>query len=598
MKTLGRLFGYLKPYWHLVLATLLVSFAGSFFGFIQPEIVRWTIDRAITPGRWDLLFRYSFMYIASALILGAFLAAAAYLTQYVGHKAVYDLRNQLYAHIQKLSFSFFDKAATGDLMSRFTSDVEIVNLFLGAGLVLAVSSVFLLAGAIFMMLSMNVALTLVSLAVLPLLVFSVNRLSTKIRPMFARIQQQMGRITSVLQETLAGLRVVRAFGQEEEESAKFRAENEEYRQRQIRTVRLSTFYNTFMTFTSNMAVALLIWYGGREVLAGTISIGELVAFNQYIFLLVMPVRLFGMLITMVQRALASSQRIFEVLDTSPEIADKPGAVPLPPVEGHVEFDHVSFGYDPSKPILADVSLEALPGQTIAILGGTGSGKSTLIHLIPRFYDVTGGSITVDGRDVRDVTLESLRTQIGIVTQETFLFSDTIRNNIAYGRPDAPIGGIVEAAKAAAIDDFIESLPEKYDTVIGERGVGLSGGQKQRLAIARAIVTGAKIVILDESMSNLDAETEVKIQAAFKDLLKGRTSIVIAQRLSTVRDADQILVLDEGKVVERGRHAELVAAGGIYSQIYNLQFRGKDGAMDLKYGLLRKDVAREKGGEQR
>lgn len=598
MKTLWRLSGFLRPYWGWVLVTLLVSLFGASFAFVQPQIVRLAIDRAITPGQWNLLFRYSFLYIAAALALGAFMAAAAYLTQYVGHKVVFDLRNRLYVHVQRLSFSFFDRAATGDLMSRFTSDVDQVNMFLGFGLVLALSSALMLAGAIAMMANMNVRLTLVSLAVLPFLVFSVTQLSVKIRPMFRRIQEQMGKVTSVLQENIAGLRVVRAFGQEQEEAAKFRKENEEYRQLQIRTVRLSTFYNTFMTFASNVAVALLIWYGGREVISGTISIGEIVAFQQYIFTLVMPVRMFGMLITMIQRALASSQRIFELLDASPEIADKAGAKPLPPVEGRVVFDQVSFGYDPSKPILSDVSLEAQPGQTIAVLGGTGSGKSTLIHLIPRFYDVTGGSITIDGHDVRDVTIESLRTQIAIVTQDIFLFSDTIRNNIAYGRPQVSDEEIVDAAKAAAIDDFVQSLPEKYETVIGERGVGLSGGQKQRLAIARAIVTGAKIVILDESTSNLDAETEVKIKAAFRRLLSGRTCFVIAQRLSTVRDADQILVLDEGRVVERGKHRDLVAAGGIYSQIYNLQFRGRDGAMDSKYGLLARDVTQERGGEQR
>jgi ATP-binding cassette subfamily B protein len=596
MRMLLRLFRYLRPYWGLVAGTLLVSFIGAAFAFVQPQIVRWTIDRAITPGRWDLLLRYSFMYVGAALLLGLFLAGAAYLTQYVGQRVIYDLRNELYIHMQRLSFSFFDRSATGDLMSRFTSDVDMVNMFLSTGVVIAVGSVFMLAGAVFVMAAMNLKLTLVSLSVLPFLVFSVDRLARKIRPMFLRIQQQMGKVASVLQENIAGLRVVRAFGQEEEESAKFRAENEEYRQRQIRTIRLSTFYNTFMTFTSNLAIALLLWYGGREVIAGALSVGELVAFNQYIFTLVMPVRMFGFLITMIQRATASSQRIFEVLDTTPEVTDRPRAVPLPPVVGHVRFDRVSFGYEAGKPIIEDVELEALPGQTVAVLGGTGSGKSTLVHLIPRFYDVTAGAVLIDGYDVRDVTLESLRSQVAIVTQDTFLFSDTIRNNIAYGRPGAPYEEVAEAAKAAAIHDFIEGLPEKYDTVIGERGVGLSGGQKQRLAIARALVTGAKIVILDESTSNLDAETEVKIRAAFKRLLHDRTSIVIAQRLSTVRDADQIVVLDEGRIVERGKHKDLVALGGIYSQIYNLQFKGKDGMLDQRYGLLHKDVE-EKGGER-
>ena len=595
MRTLFRLFRYLRPYWGLVVATLGLSLFGGLFAFVQPQIVRWTIDRVIMPGRWDLLLGYSAMYIGSAIMLGVFLAAAAYLTQYVGQKVVFDLRNELYVHMQRLSFSFFDRAATGDLMSRFTSDVDMVNMFLSTGVVIALGAVFMLAGAIVIMSAMNLKLTLVSLSVLPLLIFSVDRMARKIRPMFLLIQQQMGKVTSVLQENIAGLRVVRAFAQEHEESAKFRKENEEYRQRQIRTVRLSSFYNTFMTFTSNLAVALLLWYGGREVIFGSLSVGELVAFNQYIFALVMPVRMFGFLITMIQRANASSQRIFEVLDTTPEITDKPGAVPLPKVKGHVQFDHVSFGYEPGRLIIEDIDLEARPGETVAVLGGTGSGKSTLVHLIPRFYDVTSGAVRIDGYDVRDVTLESLRTQVAIVTQDTFLFSDTIRNNIAYGRPEASMEEVVEAAKAAAIHDFIMSLPDGYDTVIGERGVGLSGGQKQRLAIARALLTDARIVILDESTSNLDAETEAKIRDAFKKLQKGRTAFVIAQRLSTVRDADLIVVLDGGKIVERGTHAGLVAAGGIYAQIYNLQFRGKDGAMDDRYGLLRRDVPEGEGG---
>ena len=595
MRTLFRLFRYLRPYWGLVVATLGLSLFGGLFAFVQPQIVRWTIDRVIMLGRWDLLLGYSAMYIGSAIMLGVFLAAAAYLTQYVGQKVVFDLRNELYVHMQRLSFSFFDRAATGDLMSRFTSDVDMVNMFLSTGVVIAVGAVFMLAGAIVIMSAMNLKLTLVSLSVLPLLIFSVDRMARKIRPMFLLIQQQMGKVTSVLQENIAGLRVVRAFAQEHEESAKFRKENEEYRQRQIRTVRLSSFYNTFMTFTSNLAVALLLWYGGREVIFGSLSVGELVAFNQYIFALVMPVRMFGFLITMIQRANASSQRIFEVLDTTPEITDKPGAVPLPKVKGHVQFDHVSFGYEPGRLIIEDIDLEARPGETVAVLGGTGSGKSTLVHLIPRFYDVTSGAVRIDGYDVRDVTLESLRTQVAIVTQDTFLFSDTIRNNIAYGRPEASMEEVVEAAKAAAIHDFIMSLPDGYDTVIGERGVGLSGGQKQRLAIARALLTDARVVILDESTSNLDAETEAKIRDAFKKLQKGRTAFVIAQRLSTVRDADLIVVLDGGKIVERGTHAGLVAAGGIYAQIYNLQFRGKDGAMDDRYGLLRRDVPEGEGG---
>jgi ATP-binding cassette subfamily B protein len=430
---------------------------------------------------------------------------------------------------------------------------------------------------LFTLLNMDWKLTLLSLGTMPFLLLSVAAFNTRVRPRYRLIQQEMAELTTTLQENISGVRVVRAFAQEERETEKFRQKNWKYLEENILTVRLWAFYFPLMQFITGLGSTLILWYGGRQVILGHLTIGQMLAFTALLGRLIGPVRMLGWLVNMYSQASAAAQRVFEILDTRSEVHDKPGAYELPPISGHVRFDNVSFAYDRTNYVLRDIDIDAKPGERIAVLGGTGSGKSTLINLLPRFYDSTDGVITVDDIDIRDVTLESLRRQIGMVLQETFLFSAPIRDNIAYGRVDATDEEIIAAAKVARIHDFIVSLPQGYDSLVGERGVGLSGGQKQRISIARALLLNPAILILDDSLSSVDTETEYLIQQALEVLMQDRTSFIIAQRLSTVKNADQIIILDDGRVVEQGDHETLLAAGGIYREIYNLQFRSQEEA---------------------
>jgi len=422
---------------------------------------------------------------------------------------------------------------------------------------------------------LNWRLTLISMVTVPVLAWRVQVYATKVRPMFTQIQQQVAVVNTRIQENIAGQRVVKAFARKQYEIDKFERDNMELLHRSIRAERLSAINWSLMRLLTEMSLAIILWYGGRQVISTELTLGTLMSFNMLLGQLLGPIRMLGWQVSMVQRTIASGERIFEILDTQADVRDKPGAKPIGEIEGRVTFENVSFAYDGVNMVLKNINLDVSPGETVAILGGTGSGKTTLINLIPRFYDVTEGRILIDGVDIRDVTIESLRRQIGIVTQETFLFSASLRDNIAYGKPEATDEEIIEAAKAAHIHDFIMSLPDGYDTLIGERGVGLSGGQKQRVAIARALLMDAKILLLDESTSSVDVETEMQIQQAFSKLLKDRTAFIIAQRLSTVRDADRVIVLDNGRIVEEGTHEELLQLGGIYTAIYNLQFRPQE-----------------------
>jgi len=575
MKILWRLLRYQRPFWHLVLLSLVLIFVVSALGLVTPWILKWVVDEGLSRGNYQLLFPAAAAIVLVAVLRGFLTFVQRFSIQYTSQRIIYDLRNELYRHLQQLSFGFYDKAQTGQLMSRLTADVEVLNQFLGMGFVQLTSNLFTFLGVLAVLFRLDWRLTLVSMATMPFLFYAVYQMARKVRPMFYQVQQQMAVLTATLQENVTGMRVVKAFAREEHEVAKFERDSREYMRRNVMAARLQAFYVPFMNFLTAASTALIIWYGGWEVVRGRLSIGTLIAFNTYLTQLIMPVRMLGLFVSLTERAIASSQRIFELLDTQAEVRDAPHARPLPLIRGHVRFEKVSFSYDGKVPVLDGIDLEVQPGQTIAILGPTGSGKSSLINLIPRFYDVTAGRVLIDGYDVREVTLDSLRRQIGVVTQETFLFSASLRDNIAYGRPEASLEEVIKAAKAAHIHDFIMSLPRKYDTVIGERGVGLSGGQKQRVAIARALLMDARILLLDESTSSVDAETEFKIQEAFNELLRQRTSFIIAQRLSTVRNADRIIVLDRGRIVEEGTHEELLARGGMYYQIYQLQLKGQE-----------------------
>ena len=534
---------FMSKYWHRYLLAFALVNVVTWLGFQAPLLTQRIIDDFLPAGDMESILRFALLIVGIALARGITTFCQRYNMEYTAQKVVYDIRQRLYMHVQELSFSFYDSARTGDLMSRLTSDVETLRGAMGMAFINLISNVLQIVYALAILMSFDVQLTIVSLIFMPFLVWAVREYAIRVRPTFRLVQEQMAQLTSVMQENIAGIRVVRAFAREEHESEKFLVQNRTHFERALASARLDAFYSPLMTFISGLSGTFLLWYGGNAVISGRLQLGEWMVFNTMLMQLIWPVRMFGWLVSMVQRAAASGGRLYEVLDTQSDVADAPDAVAMPITSGLVEFDNVHFSYDKRVMVLEQLSFKANPGETIAILGPTGSGKSSVINLIPRFYDPQEGTVRIDGVDIRQYTVDSLRRQIGIVLQETFLFSDTLKANIAYGRPDATDEEIIEAAKSARIHDFIAGLELGYETVIGERGVGLSGGQKQRVAIARALLMQARILILDESTSSVDTETEHAIQQAFAQLTANCTTFVIAQRLSTVRNADRILVLD-------------------------------------------------------
>jgi len=524
------------------------------------------VANPLAPLLWAMV-----LIVLFAIIRGVFSFAQSYMSENAGQSVAFDFRNDLFAKIQRLSFSYHDRNRTGQLMIRATDDVEKVRLFIGQGLLLAVQAVVLLTGALILLLLTNLQLTLVVLPILPVAMVMFMIFGAVTQPLFVKVQQKLSALNTILQENLAGIKVIKAFATEPREYARFDRSAQVLMDQQITVNRIFSFLFPVIFLIANLGQAAVLYFGGQQIIAGTLTLGEWQKFSLYLILVFFPLGQLGFIISQMSQAAASANRIFEILDAPNEVSDKPGAQPLPPVQGAVEFDHVTFRYFGStEPVLDGVSFSAEPGQTIAILGATGSGKSSVINLIPRFYDVTGGHVRVDAYDVRDITIESLRRQIGIVLQETNLFTGTIRDNIAFGRPEATDEEVIEAAKAAAAHDFIVSFPEGYATPVGERGATLSGGQKQRIAIARALLLNPRILILDDSTSAVDVQTEVLIQHALDRLMEGRTSFVIAQRISTVLHADNIIVLEKGRVVAQGKHADLMETSEVYAEIYRSQ----------------------------
>lgn len=506
-----------------------------------------------------------------AVMRGLFAFLQVFTAERNSQGVAFDLRNDLFAKIQRLSFSYHDRNRTGQLMVRATDDVEKVRLFIGQGLMFLVQAFLLLGGTLLLLFTTNVWLALVVLPILPLTMAFFMYFGSVSQPLFGLVQAKLSALNTILQENMAGIKVIKAFAREPSEQAKFNQAADAVMKQQIAVTRLFALLFPLMFLMANLGQAAVLYFGGRQIISGTLTLGEWQEFSLYLIYLFMPLAQFGIIISQMGQASASAERIFEILDAKSEVADKPDAITLPPLQGQVTFDKVTFRYfNSGEPVLREVSFEAEPGQTVALLGATGSGKTTIINLIPRFYDASAGSVRIDGYDVRDVTLDSLRSQIGIVLQETTLFSGTIRENIAFGKPEASLDEIIEAAQAAAAHDFIMAFPQGYDTPVGERGSTLSGGQKQRLAIARALLLNPRLLILDDSTSSVDLATEAKIQRALDHLMQGRTSFVIAQRISTVLKADQILVLDKGAVVARGRHADLLENSPLYAEIYNSQ----------------------------
>ena len=575
---LKRLAHYVKSHLGLFAVTVSAAAFAAIFELLPPFLIRAAIDRCVLGEEGNLIWLWAAGLLAVSLLQGGVDFLRLYLTALLGQKIVFRIRNDLFTHLNRLSFSFFDRARTGDLMSRVTSDTDVLSMFFGrAGIIVLTNALFLI-GVMIVLFSWNWILGLVYAAMLPVIVVAIRIYARKVRPAMGRVRKTLGLLGSTLQGTLAGIMVVKVFGRDKYEEKRFDRSSSKNLSAGVEAAKIQSLWMPFMNVFMGIGTGLILWVGGYGVIRGGISLGTLIAFITYISMLLRPVRQTGMMMNVVMRSMAASERIFEVLDTIPEIADSPGALPLPPIQGIVKFDNVSFSYDGSNPVLIDVSLKALPGELVAVVGPSGAGKSTLVHLIPRFYNAERGSITLDGNDVREVTLDSLRRNVGIALQSVFLFDTSIRENIAYGSPGVSDREIERVARTAQIHDFIHSLPMGYGTPVGERGVRLSGGQRQRIALARVLLHNPRVLILDEPTSSVDAATERKLRDAFEVARKGRTTFVIAHRLGTVRHADRIIVLKNGRVEELGlpeagktAHEMLMDAGGLYSTLYSLQF---------------------------
>ena len=564
---------YLRSYKGGAFGAFLALLLASAASLTTPQLIRIAIDEGIAPRSMNVILLAVGGLVGAALLRGLFQFLQGYLAERASQGVAYDLRNDLFAKTERLGFSYYDRVETGQLVTRLTSDVEQIRTFVGSGVVQLAAAVVMLLGTTALLFWTEWRLALMALSIVPVIFVLLLRFVRRIGPLFREVQQTLGRLNSVLQEDLAGIRVIRTFAREDYEDTRYRSVNNKLLDRNLETVRAFSNNFPFVFLVANFGTLIIILFGGLQVIGGSLTIGELVAFNTYLGFLLFPILTIGFLAAQISRAGASSQRVFEVLDAPLEVQDKPDAVPLPPVSCRVEFDGVSFRYPGSeRDTLHDISFVAEPGQTVAILGTTGSGKSTVVNLIPRFYDVTEGSVRLDGHDVRDVTLSSLRSQIGVVLQTSLLFSGPVRDNIAYGRPDASGEEVEAAARAAQADEFIRALPDGYDTVIGERGIGLSGGQRQRIAIARALLVDPRLLILDDSTSAVDAEIEAAIQESLDRMMRDghRTVFVIAQRISTVRDADLILVLDGGEIAAMGTHEELLSTSELYNEILGSQ----------------------------
>jgi ATP-binding cassette subfamily B protein len=608
-RSFWRLMGYILPYWELRLVLVLIVFT-TFLSVMSPTIIGSIIDmvrniavggtppsvkgieslivNVLKPGvAWirrvtdyndsmATLLVFSFALVIIASLDGLLNYLQRYILTIVSQRASFDLRSDMYTSLLNQSFSFYDQQRTGQLMARATGDINMLGRFFNFAFRMIISSCLLLLLVLYSMINLNLQLTLISGIVLPFIFLSTRKFSSKIRPLWTEVREQNGVITSVLQENLSGLRVVRGFSNEDYEGEKFRVEAQKFFDINISMAKYRAFFMPLVSFISAIGVVIIIWYGGNQIIAGVLTLGGLVAFYFYLTRLMGPVRMVGFMTSMFVRMLAAAERVFEIIDAEVEVHDSENAKELKNIEGRIAFQDVWFAYDNENMVLKDIDLEVEAGKTIAILGATGSGKSSIINLIPRFYDVTQGSIKIDEKDLREVTIKSLRKQIGIVRQDPFIFSTSLHENIAYGVANATIDKVKEAAMQAKIHDYIDSLPQGYNTVVGERGVTLSGGQKQRVAIARALLKNPKILILDDSTSSVDTQTEYEIQKALDELLENRTTFIITQRLSSIKKADYIIVLEDGEIAEEGTHENLMNMNGIYRNLFETQVASAEG----------------------
>ena len=572
MKNYMRLLAYIKPYTRrLALAVVCIIMAAG-ANLYLPWIIKDMIDDVLMSKDMVMLNLIAAGILVVMFTRGVFYYGQSYLVSYVGQRVIIDVRSVLFRKFQRMPLSYYDKQQTGTVMSYITNDVAVMQSAIVDNLIELVTEGSILIGSLAMMIYLDWKLSLLTLMTIPLVGFAMKIFGRKLKRSSTVIQERVAEITSLLQESISAIRVVKSFVRESYEIKRFEEQNWRNFQAAMKNVKLSSLLTPTVEFLAAIAVTFIVWFGGYEVVNGVITAGELVAFLTYAVNLANPVKRLSRVYAAIQKAMAAADRVFDIMDLDEKITDVPNAKPLPPIKGKVEFKDITFSYKEGQPALQHISLKAEPGQMIALVGPSGSGKSTIANLIPRFYDVDSGVITIDDHDIRQVTADSLREQIGLVPQETMLFSTSVMENIRYGRLDATDEEVIEAAKAANAEEFIKELPEGYDTKLGERGLNLSGGQRQRLAIARAILKNPRVLILDEATSALDTESEKIVQDALDNLMVGRTSFVIAHRLSTIFNADQIFVVENGHLREHGTHEELLAAGGLYSNLYNIQFR--------------------------
>ena len=572
MKNYMRLLAYIKPYTRrLALAVVCIIMAAG-ANLYLPWIIKDMIDDVLMSKDMVMLNLIAAGILVVMFTRGVFYYGQSYLVSYVGQRVIIDVRSVLFRKFQRMPLSYYDKQQTGTVMSYITNDVAVMQSAIVDNLIELVTEGSILIGSLAMMIYLDWKLSLLTLMTIPLVGFAMKIFGRKLKRSSTVIQERVAEITSLLQESISAIRVVKSFVRESYEIKRFEEQNWRNFQAAMKNVKLSSLLTPTVEFLAAIAVTFIVWFGGYEVVNEVITAGELVAFLTYAVNLANPVKRLSRVYAAIQKAMAAAERVFDIMDLDEKITDVPGAKPLPPIKGKVEFKDITFSYKEGQPALQHISLKAEPGQMIALVGPSGSGKSTIANLIPRFYDVDSGVITIDDHDIRQVTADSLREQIGLVPQETMLFSTSVMENIRYGRLEATDAEVIEAAKAANAEEFIKELPEGYDTKLGERGLNLSGGQRQRLAIARAILKNPRVLILDEATSALDTESEKIVQDALDNLMVGRTSFVIAHRLSTIFNADQIFVVENGHLREHGTHEELLAAGGLYSNLYNIQFR--------------------------